>query len=128
MNNPNEISEIQTNFYQTMYSEKINQNNLSYEENLNNFLINNKMPKLSDEERELCEKTVCHNEILKACPIVELQVQMVCLQTGINSFGLTLKIFLWIVSLIHYQMGTYQSNRGKASSLCCQRKAKIDYT
>ncbi len=50
VNNPNEISEIQTNFYQTMYSEKINQNNLSYEENLNNFLINNKMPKLSDEE------------------------------------------------------------------------------
>ncbi len=116
-NNPNEISGIQTKFYQTLYSE----------ENLNSFLINNKMPKLSDEEWELCEKPVCHNEIFKA--IKDLSNSQT---PGSDDLPADWYKFFWIelknlltdsiVPLMLYQMSTYQSNRRKASSLCCQRK------
>ena len=56
--NPNNISEAQTNYYQTLYSEKINEKDPSYSENLNIFLKNNNMPKLSEEQKELCKYVV----------------------------------------------------------------------
>ncbi len=66
LNNPNEILEAQTNVYQKLYSEKINETDSSYDENLNAFLINNNMLILSSEERESCDKLISQSEILKS--------------------------------------------------------------
>ncbi len=41
----NKISQNQSVFYETLYSEKINQNNPCYDDNLKMFLQNNSMPK-----------------------------------------------------------------------------------
>ncbi len=63
---PIKISENQSAFYETLYSEKINQNNPCYDDNLNMFLQNNDMLKPSDTQKEFCEITVSQNEILKS--------------------------------------------------------------
>ncbi len=62
----NKISENQSAFYETLYSEKINQNKPCYNYNLKIFLQNNDIPKLSDTQNEFCEKPVSQIEILKS--------------------------------------------------------------
>ncbi len=40
------IAKAQTNFYQNLYSEKLNSSDKSYNDSLNNFFINNKIKNL----------------------------------------------------------------------------------
>ncbi len=58
------ITEKQLNFYETLYSEKINQNNSNYTENT--FLHNNNMTRLSDKQKDFCKRPVSQDEILKS--------------------------------------------------------------
>ncbi len=58
MDNPADISKAQSNFYQDLYSEKLNETNQSYKDSLDIFLKNNKIPKLSEEQKYLCDKPI----------------------------------------------------------------------
>ncbi len=50
---PTRISQEQTTFYQNFYSEKINLNDPNYRSALNEFLQENEIKKLSNDEREV---------------------------------------------------------------------------
>ncbi len=54
---PAGISQEQT-FYQNLYSEKINLDDPNYQLALNEFLQNNEIIKLTNDEREFCERSV----------------------------------------------------------------------
>ncbi len=49
-----------------MYSEKLNSLNTTYKYSLNDFLINNKIEKLTNLGKESCEKPITENEILNS--------------------------------------------------------------
>ncbi len=60
------IAEKQQFFYETLYSEKINQNNPRYTENLNKCLQNNDQTRLSQKQKELCDRPVSQYKILRS--------------------------------------------------------------
>ncbi len=45
---PTNIAKAQTDFYQNLYSEKLNLQNDNYHNSLNEFLNNNEIPKLNN--------------------------------------------------------------------------------
>ncbi len=49
-----------------MHSEKLNQQNNSYHNSLNEFLNNNEIPKLNNDEKTFCDKPICEADILKS--------------------------------------------------------------
>ncbi len=59
------ISKEQYNYYQALYSEKLNKDNKSYKDSLNTFLTNNNMPQLN-EQKQACDKTITEQEILNS--------------------------------------------------------------
>jgi hypothetical protein len=66
IDNPVGISQAQADFYNKLYSEKLNETSDSYKSSLEQFLINNNMPKLSDEQKHKCEEQINETEILTA--------------------------------------------------------------
>ncbi len=60
------ISKAQTNFYQNLYSERLNKQNDNYHNSLDAFLTNNEMPKLNNEETIFSERSICKADILKS--------------------------------------------------------------
>jgi hypothetical protein len=60
------IAEAQKSFYQTLYSEKMNQRDPTYTESLNNFTNSNNMKTLTDKEKELCDVEITEAEILNS--------------------------------------------------------------
>ena len=60
------ISQEQTNFYQKLYSEKLNNRDPGYIESLNEFLANNNLPEITEEQKEFCNKTISEVEILNS--------------------------------------------------------------
>ncbi len=60
------IAEAQPNFFHNLYSEKLNISNETYKISLNDFLINNKISKLSNAENESCEQPIVEKDILEA--------------------------------------------------------------
>ncbi len=63
---PTNIAKAQTDFYQNMYSEKFNLQNDNYHNSLNEFLNNNEIPKLDNDENTFCDKPICEADILKS--------------------------------------------------------------
>ncbi len=59
------IANAQKNFYQNLYSEKLNYNDISYKDSLDNFINKNPMKRLSDEEHMLCDRPITDSEILQ---------------------------------------------------------------
>ncbi len=59
------IAEAQANFFHNRYSEKLNIFNETYKNSLNDFLINNKISKLSNAEKESCEQPIVEKKFLK---------------------------------------------------------------
>ncbi len=51
-------------FFQNLFSEKLNSLNTTYKDSLNDFLINNQIKKLTNLQKESCEKPITENEIL----------------------------------------------------------------
>ncbi len=66
MDNPDDISKAQSKFYQDLYSEKLNETNQSYKDSLDIFLKNNKILKLSEEQKNLCDKPTTEKVILES--------------------------------------------------------------
>ncbi len=66
MDNPADISKAQSKFYQDLYSEMLNKTNQSYKDTLDIFLKNNKIPKLSEEQKNMCDKPITEKEILES--------------------------------------------------------------
>jgi exonuclease III len=62
----NKIAFEQRKFYKTLYSEKLNKNDPSYTENLEQFLENNETKKLNETQKEFCDKPILQDEILKS--------------------------------------------------------------
>ncbi len=50
--------------YSSKNSEKLNSNDDSYNESLNDFLINNNTKKLTNQEKDTCDQDIAENEIL----------------------------------------------------------------
>ncbi len=48
---PIKISEAQNHFFETLYAETLNQNDPNYQDSLDDFLLNNDMPKLIVEQK-----------------------------------------------------------------------------
>ncbi len=63
---PARIFQEQITFDQNLYSEKINLNDPNYQSSLNEFLQENEIKQLCNDEREVCEKTINESEILKS--------------------------------------------------------------
>ncbi len=63
---PIKITEVQYEFYQGLYSEKLNVQDYNYQHYLDEFLVNNEMPKLTNEEKETCDKPITKSEISKS--------------------------------------------------------------
>ncbi len=57
------IANAQKNFYQNLYSEKLNSNDISYKDSLDNFINKNPMKRLSDDEHMLCDRPITEVEI-----------------------------------------------------------------
>ncbi len=66
MDNPVDISKAQSQFYKDLYSEKLNETNQSCKDSLEIFLKNTKIPKLSEEQNNLCDKPITEKEILES--------------------------------------------------------------
>ncbi len=49
-----------------MYSERLNEQNDNYQNSLDEFLTNNEMPKLNNEEKIFCDRSICEADILKS--------------------------------------------------------------
>ncbi len=60
------IAKAQANLFHILYSEKLVISNETYKNSLNDFLINNKISKLSNSEKESCEQPIVEKEILEA--------------------------------------------------------------
>ncbi len=60
------IAEAQTNFFHNLYSEKLNISHETYKNSLNDFLINNKISKLSNAKKKSCEQRIVDKEIIEA--------------------------------------------------------------
>ncbi len=60
------ISKAQTDFYQNLYSENLNEQNDNYHNSLNDFLNNNEIPKLNIDEKTFCDKPIDEADILKS--------------------------------------------------------------
>ncbi len=63
---PTNSTKAQTDFYQNLYSEKLNQRNDNYHNSLNEFLNNNEISKLNNDEKTFCDKPICEADILKS--------------------------------------------------------------
>ncbi len=61
-----DISKAKTNFYQNLYSEKLIEQNDNYNNSLDEFLNNNEIPKLNNDEKTFCDKPICEADILKS--------------------------------------------------------------
>ncbi len=48
---PANISKGQSNFYQNLYSERLNEQNDNYQNSLDEFSNNNEMPKMNNDEK-----------------------------------------------------------------------------
>ncbi len=59
----NNIDKAEKDFFQKLYSEKVNSNDDSYKESLNDFLINNNTKKLTNQEKDTCDHDITENEI-----------------------------------------------------------------
>ena len=66
IHDPKEISEAQTMFYKKLYSEQIDEKSSCYSDSLNDFLKNNDMPKLSEEQKTKCDNEISEKEILNS--------------------------------------------------------------
>jgi exonuclease III len=65
----NKISDETAKFYKQLYSEKLNNFDSSYQENLDLFLENN-MPKLNEDQKHFCDKAISESEILKSIKLL----------------------------------------------------------
>ncbi len=63
---PDKISKEQYNYYQALFSEKLNKDDKSYKDSLNTFLTNNRMPQLNEKQKQACDKTIIEQEILNS--------------------------------------------------------------
>ncbi len=54
------------NYYQALYSEKLNKDDKSYKDSLNTFLTNNNIPQLNEEQKQASDKTITEQEILNS--------------------------------------------------------------
>ncbi len=68
MDKPADISKAQSKFYQDLYSEKLNERKQSYKDSLDIFLKNSKIPKLSEEQKNLCNKPITEKEAARKTP------------------------------------------------------------
>ncbi len=59
------IANAQKNFYQNLYSEKLNSNDNSYKDSLDNFINKNPIKRLSDKEHMLCDRPITESGILQ---------------------------------------------------------------
>ena len=69
ISNEKEILNIEADFYNDLYSEKLNNNSQNYKNSLNIFLEKNSIfsiKKLSDKEKDFCEQNITEQEILKS--------------------------------------------------------------
>ncbi len=86
------IANAPKNFYQNLYSEKLNTKDKKYVESLNNFIQNNPMKSLSQEEKETCDQAITEKEILKSLKDLNNAKHlehMAGQSISINIFGLT---------------------------------------
>ncbi len=60
----NNKAKAEKDFFQKLYSEKLNSTEDSYKESLNDFLINNNTKKLTNHEKDTCDQDITKNEIL----------------------------------------------------------------
>ena len=73
---PNEILKEQRNFYQELYTSKLNS---STSNNIDTFFLNSNIPKLSEEDKQSCEKKLSTEDYLnalKSYQMINLQVVM----------------------------------------------------
>ncbi len=63
---PTVISESQTDFYKNLYSERLNEQNDNYQDSFHEFLNNNEMLKLNNDEKTFYDKPICEADILKS--------------------------------------------------------------
>ncbi len=85
------IANSQKNFYSNLYSEKLNSNDISYKDSLDNFI--NKNPMKSDEEHMLCDRPITESEILQCLKNLNNEKKQVT--NGLiytNSFVVTSKV------------------------------------
>jgi len=64
--NEKDILNTEANYYQQLYSEKLNTNNDTYKKSLVTFIYNNNVKKISDSERILCDHDITEKEILSS--------------------------------------------------------------
>ena len=64
ISDPNNISKELTYFYKDLYTEKLNEQDNSYNNSTNLFLENSDIPKLSELQKDFCERQVTEAEIL----------------------------------------------------------------
>jgi exonuclease III len=60
------ISFKQNKFFETLYSESLNENDTTYTKNLDNFLVDNDIPKLSKEQKDFCDRPISESDVLKS--------------------------------------------------------------
>ena len=60
---PNEILKEQRNFYQELYTSKLNS---STSNNIDTFFLNSNIPKLSEEDKQSCEEKLSIEDYLDA--------------------------------------------------------------
>ncbi len=92
-------------FYKNLYSQKLKENNDSYQTSLNLFLQNENSKMLTQEDKELYECELSKEEILnslKDLQIPKLQELMAYQQTFINSSGYTFNVIshLYLIVLV----------------------------
>ncbi len=63
---PLEISDALRSFSKNLYSQKLNENDDSYQSSLNSFLQNENSKMLTQEDKELCECELSTEEILNS--------------------------------------------------------------
>jgi hypothetical protein len=64
--NEKEILNAESTYYQKLYSEKLNINNDTYKDSINNFIHNNNVKQLSELEKKACDKEISEHEILSS--------------------------------------------------------------
>ncbi len=86
-----EILEAEANYYQELYSEKLNKYSEKYENSIKIFLENNSTKQISNCDKNFCDQIITENEIIKSLKVYTMekhQVQMAFHQNLINISGL----------------------------------------
>ncbi len=115
MKDHTKITHKQLNFYETLFSEKINQHNSNYTENQNTFLHNNNIRRLSDKQKDFCERPVSQDEILKTIKELSNREQTVFLLNGTIYFGSISKVLSPIASYMLFVLEHCQLSRKEIS-------------